>query len=376
MPTTMTFEAATLADALTKASRIAPVKGAAFDRAAGYLIETNPAASEVILKATDIDSTYLQHVPAVSGTGDGARWRIPSRIFTDLITGLPMSESSQVQVIDRGDNWIRVSAGRTKAKLAMLDPESFPLVPEFPMDHMVTAHDMAVKVEQVAWSTDPGSQVLQGVHIDGKRLVGTTQHTIAAVPCEVTVDEPITVPLATLASLLKGGSNVQVQAVGRKLHIALDGETQITAPILEGAYPKIDAVMRDDFTCSTKVHKATFLDALGRMLALIKTERAPVLEVELNGDGLVKMITFDMEVPEVGRMQDGLDVAGEFDGIHKLYFNPRLISDAFSNSRADVVVFSWGHADPDRAWKLPIRVSDDRGYTAYVMPMRGKNDEV
>lgn len=369
MTTDITFENAQLADALNKANRIAPVKGPAFDRAAGFLLDVNPITKRMTVRSTDEDATYLQHIPAVAGKGDATTWRLSSLLLTRMIGSLPLGGEAKVRMIDKGDGYIRLTSGKWVAKLNTLRPEDYPRIPEFDMEGMVEANEFASKVEQVAWACDKKSAILTGVHVDGTRLIGCSQYGMATVPCPVALDAPATVPLLSLATLLKSATDVRLRVIDRALQIALDAETQATSRLIEGEYPKVDRIMRDDFAGSVTVNRQAFLDALNRMLVLVAAERMPAMQVTFDGSGLVKMLTFDMEVESVGRMQDSIDVAGDWEDKFSLVIKPQMIVDAVEHSRAATVQIAFGNADPAKARKVPVRVTDDQGYNCHIMPI-------
>jgi DNA polymerase III sliding clamp (beta) subunit (PCNA family) len=373
MPTTMTYETAMLADAIQKAARVAPNKGAAFDKAAGLLFEVDPNTRETVIKASNLDVTYRQHLMAQAGKGDVAKWRIPSAMLAQIISTLPMIEGSTVDLIDRGDSAIRLSCGRVKLRLATLDPEGFPLVEEPNTVGMLPANDMAAKVAQVAWSVEKrDGSPLSGVRVDGKRLIGCDTYSVAIVPCEVPLEEAVTVPLFLLAPLLKQASDIQVRASDRKLHIMLDAETATTTALIEGNYPQVDRVMRENFSGRLSVHKMSFMDSLNRMLALGRADRVSSLRLEVNGTGMVKIVTFDMEIEGVGRMQDSVDVTTEFPDIFEIAFDAGRVQQAMDACRGDLAHIDFGHKEtPEDGWKHPIRISDNFDYQCYVMPKRG-----
>lgn len=369
MSTEITFDNAQLADALGKANRLAPVKGAAFDKAAGFLLDVNPITKTMTIRATDMDATYLQHIPAVAGKGDQVQWRLSSMLLAGMVTSLPLGNERKVKMIDRGDGFIRLTSDKWVAKLHTLRPEDYPRIPEFDHEGMVEANEFASKVEQVAWATDKKHTMLAGVHIDGTRLIGCNQGGVAVIPCPVAIDHPATVPLASLATLLKGASDVQLRVADKSLQIALDAETQATSRLIEGEYPNVDRVLRDDFMGSVQVNKESFLEALNRMLVLVRTERMPAMQVTFDGTGLLKMLTFDMEVDQVGRMQDSVDVSGDWEDKFSLKIQPQMLVNAVEHSRATTVTIAFGNADPDKAKKVPVQVKDDQGYNCHIMPI-------
>lgn len=369
MPTRMTFETALLSDSINKAARIAPTKGAAFDKAAGILFEVDPNTLDVTIKSSNLDVTYRQHLRAKSGSGDVGTWRIPSGMLSQIVSTLPMGEGHTVELIDRGDQAIRLTSGRVKLRLATLNPEGFPMVEASDPTGMAPANDMAQKVAQVAWSVEKREGVpLSGVRIDGKRLIGCNSYSLAVVPCEVPINDPVTAPLFLIGPLLKQASDIRIKATDNRLHIMLDAETATTSALIEGNYPNVDQVMRKDFLGAYTVHKPTFMESLNRMLALGRADRVSSMRLEVNGTGLVKTVTFDMEIEEVGRMQDSVDIASEFDQTFEILFNPQMIQQAMDACRGDQATMEFGHEDPLRSAKMPVRISDNFGYECYLQP--------
>lgn len=371
MPTEVTFDNATLADAVQKAGRVAPSKGAGFDKAAGIHFSVNADTREVIVRATNLEITYEQRIYATEVKGNSIAWRIPSVLLTGIAAQLPMGEGHTMKFIDRADKWIRMKAGRLVTKLALLSADDYPMnaFDTFDMSDMTPAQELANKVEQVAWSVDKKSKSgpLGGVHIDGTRIIGCCPFHLAIVPCDVGIDAPVTVPLASMTAILKNASSVRCRASGKRFQLALDDETRASCGLLEGKYPNIDAVMRSNFTGSAKIHKGAFVDTLSNMFVLIRQEKLPTLTLELNGTGLIKTVTFDMEVPETGRMQNSIDIETDYDSIFRLNFMPHMIHDAVANSKSDYVTLDFGH--PEGRMDM-VRFTDDRGYICYVMPKK------
>ena len=283
-----------------------------------------------------------------------------------------MTEGNSTDFIDRGDECIRFKSGRTVAKLNMFDVKSFPEgVFNWEDGEMSMAQDIIHKVEQVSWACDRKStSILSGVHMDGEALYATDTHALAMVPTTITLDAPVTVPLSSIAVILKSASDCRIRAFDHRFQIALDENTRATTNILEGRYPNVKGVMRDNFLSILKVHRQGFLDALGKLLVLARNEKLPTLSIELNATGFVPVLTFDMDIPNVGRMQDSVDVETEFDGIFTMGVLPQLLNNAVEHARGDYIEIDFGHEDPKKSPLQPIQIRDTKGYRCYVMPKK------
>ena len=374
MPTTVIFENAILADAINKATRLAPTKGEAFDKAAGIRFDVNPVSRQAIIRVTDLEVSFEQEIPIAEGKGDPGIWRLPAQILQSFISTLPMGEGQTVDFIHRGDEAIRFKAGRTIAKLNMIAGPDIPQeIFAWEDGPLAQASDLAFKIEQVSWCCDrKSSSMLSGVHIDGEYLMGCDHASLAIIPCQVPVTEPVTVPLESLAVILKSASHCQIRALRKRFQIALDENTRVTSGILEGSYPQVKNVMRENFLGTIKVHRQAFIDTLNRMMVLARNEKLPTLKIDIDATGLVPALTFDMDIPGIGRMQDTIDVSTEnFQDRLELGMLPSKLQSAVEHTKGDYFEIDFGHPEPERSPLSSIHIRDDHGYRCYLMPKKG-----
>jgi DNA polymerase III sliding clamp (beta) subunit (PCNA family) len=288
-----------------------------------------------------------------------------------MMQGLPLGGDHQITFIDRGDSFIRLKSDKWVAKLHTMRAGDFPLISEFSVMGMSAADDLATKVDQVTWACDPKTDILSGVHLDGNRLVGCNRYALAVVPCSVPLADPVTVPLSSLSSILKVATEVQLRAIDRQLQISLDSETQATSRLIEGDFPPIDRIMRSNFRGSVVAARVPLVEALNRMLVLVRSERMPTMQITFDGTGLLRSMTFDMEVEQVGRMQDSVDVSGEWDDIMTMHIKPKMLVDAVDHSKADTVTLHFGNCDdPTKDSLGTLVITDDRGYQCHLSAIR------
>lgn len=366
------FDNAVLADAVNKAARIAPNKGAAFDKAGGIEFMVNPASRMCRVRSTDLDVTFEQDIEMLDGKGEVRHWRMPAQFLSGLVGTLPMGDGAAAEFIDRGvDQAIRIKANRDVIKLNMyagaLDDALFKWQPN---SEFWQAHDLAAKVDQVSWATDPKSNLLQGVHISGTHLIATDTQVMAMVPAVIDMPEPITVPLSTLTQLLNGASDCSLATAEKRCLIMLDEHTRVSSVLMEGKYPDVQRAMREDFIGSMKVHRATFSDTLDRLMVLGRADKLPVLRMVLKGGGLVSTLVLDLDIHDKGRMQSEFDVETEFEGDYETNFTPTKIQNALSHAKADFVHLDFGHTTPEKSPLSMMRMRDDKGYVAYIMPRK------
>lgn len=366
----VSIDAATLADAVQKAARIAPTKGDAFDKAAGLLLDVDPVNKKVEIRSTNLSIHYLHSLELVEVGGDmnPVVWRLPSSLIANICTALDLGEGERVTFHDRGDGFVRMVASTTKARFATYDSDAFPHFKRQVGDFS-EAHDFGVRAEQVAWAADPGSPRLGGVHVTGKRLEATNGYLLAEVPCEVPVDDAVTVPLTAIASMLSKGSDVRTRVEDRRLMINLDQDAQVQTTVLAEEFPNTDGLKRDNFLGEATVYRDQFVRIIERIFAMSKTERdVSDLKLTFSGSGLLKKLILDIEVPGVGRVQDEVELGGEFSDEFNCYVQPEYFRQAVESSKQPIVTIAFG-PDPLK----PIRCYDDVGYEVWFQPKQPRS---
>lgn len=372
MSTRATFDAATLADAVTKAARVSPTKGPDHDTMAGIVLKVNPVINSAEIMAGTRDVTYFQKLVTTDAKGDEAAWRIPAAMLAGLVSQLPMGAGATVQFIDRGDKAIRIVAGTVKVKITLIEMDGYPTIKPFPTDEHVPANEFAKKVAQVAWATAKDNSILSGVHVNGTHLVGCDRNVAALVPCTVGITNPVTVPLSTLSSILKTATDVGVEAVDRRLHIMLDSESQASTTIIEGAYPNVDGLRRTNYAGKCVIPKTAFVESLERLLVVARSERLPACTFTFT-PGLMRTLVLDLETDDAHRIQDTIDVSGDFDEPFTVGFTPTYILPAIQNSKEEMITLEYGGPDPAKAALLPCRITDTSGYEVLIATRRKVN---
>jgi DNA polymerase III sliding clamp (beta) subunit (PCNA family) len=372
MTTSVTYESAQLADAITKAARVAPSKGAAYDKAAGIVFDVYPERACTVIQATNLDVTYRQVVGHMESSGVVAdtRWRLPSHVLAGVMASLPLMAGSTTMLVARGDGAIRLASGRTKARLQMIRNDDYPTVDELDTTDFSDAQELATKVSQVAWAceSEKHGDLLAGVHIDGNFLYGTNRYLLAVTECKVPISEPVTVPLSSLTTILKAATEVRCKvgttpsAVFARFQMALDAETTATARVFDGDYPDVRSrVMRDDYGGHVIFSKRVFTETLSRMMVLARTERGPKLVLKIERDEL----TLDLEV-ETGRIQETF-VMDDGAGLNEFEctLNPNYIGDAIAVAGTNEVRLDYGPTAMQT-----LRVSDGEGYECIISPIK------
>ncbi len=360
----LTCETGSLADAIAKAARVAPNKGSAFDHAHGIVLEmVNGDPDWVYVKACDMESTFLQRVRVIEASGAGA-WRLPSAVLAGFMAQLPLGDGSVVTMKVAKDHRIQVKSGKTKALFKSSPADGFPRILWFDESGLQAVPNFAQKCQQVAWAIDrEHADILSGVHINGTMLTATDKAKLAQVPCAVPIETPITAPLTVLASVMKNTEEVKLRADARRLYLMTDQDTQCTSVLYMQPYPNVDGLVHlmdtADKTC--RINGEAFRTIVNRMLVLCKTERYPLVSLRFKRDSVM----IKMDVPDLGRVDDELEISYDSDEQFDIHFTPGPLMTAMDVCAAKQAVWNFGPTN-----LKPLAISDGTGYRTIMMPRR------
>lgn len=368
MTASVTFETATIADAVGKAARIAPSKGVAFDKSAGIVLEIEPGSGIVVLRASNLEVTYREEVRALEVGDEAARWRLPSELFADVLAGLPIGSGASTSLTaDPKSGWIHLKSGRRRSRFSQIHGD-FPEFPKFDDTGLEAVPDFAMRVKQAAWAADKAQPPWSGVHIDGETITATDRYRLVRVPCAVPIEQPITVPMTILTPILRDTMMTRLKAEERRLLLMPDEYTQITSAIFDATYPtkeRLEGVARKDFMAQIELDRQEFLDTLSAMLVMVKSERYPRMHMDFHAGELQLF----MQVPDKGEIEDTIEVAYSGEDFH-IEVTPQYLTHALNASSRPKVTMKFG---PLPTQNLGISDSDD--YHAWIMPRQPGDDE-
>jgi DNA polymerase III sliding clamp (beta) subunit (PCNA family) len=354
------FNVRTLAEAMAKANRIAPTKGAGFDQAAGIQIVVDPQDPEVHILATDLVTDIRASITPISVGDEAVTWRVPASIATSMITNMPADETITVK---EGKGFVYFICGNSKTA-SRIRPITgdYPEIPPYHLSEVTTVPNLAQRLQQVAWAVDSKRPEIGGVRITGEYLYGTDTSVLAMVPCRVPVGAPVTAHLANVAALLRNTTEVHVGITSSHIRIMPDEHTQTSTLLIEGNYPDIPkmlGVFTPMLNRSVNVDRERLLDAVVRSMILATADRLPRCSITF-GKGTMKL---EMDSSDVGMTSDEFDVGGGDAIEHKATFTPTALKGALEATSRPIVSIDYGN---DK--RHPIRVRDDGQYEAVIMP--------
>lgn len=362
--TKVVFETAALADAVKKADRISPSKGQAFDKAAGIVMDVSASPMPAVIRATNLEIFCMEWVDALEVEGDPTSWRIPSRLFAQVMASLPIGTGKTVTLEEKVNGFssqLHLTSGRTKARFNLMDVGYFPDWGAFDPDNLYTVNDLGGRLGLVDWAASKAEVPINGVYIDGQMIVATDKYRLAATELNIgELEEPIVVPAGILSQILKQTGEVSIGVDGGSLLIMPDEHTQIRTVLYAEKYPGVSRIMRREYEDKVTVRKESLIEILQRASNFAGGDRMPSLKMFLGKEEIAVMMTNE----EVGLLGDVLEVPGQcVHERHEIKFTPKNIIEAVTNSPNDTLDL---HYDTKGTTKL-VYIDGGSGYEVWVM---------
>lgn len=367
----VTFEVATIADAIKKANRVAPSKGQAFDKAAGIVLTITPDQTPpVVVRATNLDIFHMEWVDALEVEGLGEReWRLPSNLLAQVVSKIPIGSGKTVtfkEVQPEGSNHshLLIQSGNIKAKFNLMDVTHYPTWDVFDPDELTTATDFGGRIAQVEWAAAQGDVPLCGVYLDGASAIATDKYRLASAPLKVDLEYAVLLPAGILGQILKQTGEVRVGSDGNQFLLMPDDTTQIRCTIFDAEYPRVESVMRREYPEKVTFKKDALLSMIDRASAFAGSDRTPTLRLFIGKQQLAVM----MASADIGSLGDILDVPGQCGHERtELKFTPKNLTEALQNAPSDTVTV---HYNPTKKGGV-LYLDGGSGYECWVMPRAG-----
>lgn len=361
--TKITFEAATLGDAIAKAARVAPTKsGDAFDKSWGILLVINPGEEvKCIVRATNLDIFYTEAVTCLSAEGEATSWRLPSQLLGSVMSAIPPSSGRIIELVQDGSK-IKISSGKLKSVIVMGDADQFEHWDLFDSVKMTEISNFAAKIMQVEWAASNNRIAPNcGVHLTGEHLIATDGYVMCRIPCKVDLPKPVTFPPSVLGTILKTMGDTSLALEGTMLFLQPDDWTQIKVITYDMPYLPVEVVMNREYPRKIIVSKTHLLHLINSAANFASSDRSANIKIYL---GETELAVF-MKNQEAGHLGDILDCP---EADHKrvlITFNPQMLTSALSKCPSDDVLVSY---DPN---KLTTPVHFKSGtFEAWISPLK------
>jgi DNA polymerase-3 subunit beta len=330
------------------------------------------AGDGVLVAATDQEIAVRRQCTAAvkrKGTLTAA-----ARKLYEMVREIPEGD---VRIRQQDNNWIEVSAGKSRFRLVGLDPREFPAMPEPPADKPAIRVSADTLNEMIEWtlfavSADETRVNLNGIHVeeaaDGRlRMVATDGHRLAMVTRaveRVELAKPLTMPRKAVMELRKvieaGEEAIELSVQGGVAH-ARRGRVEMSMRLIEGEFPDYRQVVPEKSERHASLDAASLLAAL-RRVSIVSSERTRGVRLQFES-GRLELTTINPDVGEASEEID-IDYSSEPVGIG---FNARYLMDVLAVMPADKRIDIGLN---DEVSPGVLRAADDPDYCYIVMPMR------
>ncbi len=284
-----------------------------------------------------------------------------------------------VKIKSLDNNWIEVSAGRSRFRLVGLDPREFPVIPQpseaapsgtlrLPgsvLSEMIEHTIFAVSGDETR--TNLNGLFLQSTEQGQLRMVATDGHRLAMITRKIEgadLARGVIIPrkaVLELRKVLESGDDVIDIIIEAGVVHAKRGAVQMSMRLTEGEFPDYRQVVPSKSERIAVIDTAGLLAAL-RRVSIVSSERTRGVKMEINSQRL-ELSSIN---PDVGEAAEEMEI--EYDGeALAIGFNARYVIEVLSILPADSRV-EFGFNDDVSPGVL--RQSGDPDYCYIVMPMR------
>ncbi|MDX2265410.1 MAG: DNA polymerase III subunit beta [Hyphomicrobiales bacterium] len=332
----------------------------------GHVLIT-AGAGAVSVVATDMDMTVRAAGPAdVEAQGQATA---PAHVLADIVRKLPAGRVS----VELQKTELAVASGRSRFRLAALDPADFPAMTE-PQAHAIALPGAELRrcltTARAAISSDPTRPYLHGVHVhggDGRiHFVATDGHRLHAASASLSPDAP---PFPAVTILKKAASMMLAMADGEeacaltlgdnKMAFAAGGAS-LVAKLVEGKFPEYGRIVPPPVALPVRVN-AALLAAKLDLAATVHMAGAETVNIEAAGEGLSLLARDKLHGASLVDLDAHAPDAAITIGFNESYLREMLAP--FGDAEVEV------HLSAPEAAVLVRRDGDD-GFYAVGMPCR------
>lgn len=330
----------------------------------------------ICLTATDLEVGIRTHYPA--NIQKGGRITVAAKKLFEIIKELP---DSTVSFAAKENCWIEIKCGKSVFNVVGLSPDEFPPFPSTSQDKSITIESSVLRemIEKTAFSisTDETKYNLNGIYFQREStdtdtrlmMVATDGHRLAlvrkslAVPAIEELEKGVILPRKGITELRKvtdeGEGAIQLGFTENNAVIMRD-KTVVVMRLVDGDFPDYNRVIPPQQSAGAMITRDLFLHAL-RRTAVLSNEKSKGIKLGFAA-GRLELTSSQAEVGDA-REELEIDYAGEEMTIG---FNARYLIDilqAMDTEQIELVL-------KDNISPGLIRVRDEDGFLAVVMPMR------
>jgi len=351
------------------------------------LIESGEGA--LSLRATDLEVGLRQQCKATVKK-EGAVTTDARKLY-EIVRELP---PDRVALRSTGNGWVEVSSGRSRFRMASLDPKEFPAIVSAPAaqaDGEGKKHPVAVSIagqtlkEMIektlfAASPDESRPNLSGVYLEARtaakgqkngrlRMVSSDGHRLSLIERDSVGLIPSTWPSVILPRkgliearklLEKGEETTELAIHGSTLNITKES-TELSMRLVEGDFPDYNQVLPTEKNHVISFSREDLLSALRRLL-ILTTERSRGVKIQIEKEKM----EISVNTPDLGEGVE--EIAVDYTGDNLIVgFNGRYLTEMLNVLEEEQKI---SFLIKDESSPCLIKVEKDEDFSYVVMPMR------
>lgn len=365
-----------LAEAVTWAARTIPMRPA-MPILAGIKLE---AGDDGTLQVSAYDPEMTAHVSIEAGVDEAGVTLVNGRILSDICRSLP---NRPVELELEGTK-LDIECGNARFSLHSMKLDEYPALPESPdVIGTVDGEEWLQAVTQVstAASHDETLPLLVSVciEIEGETmsLMATDRYRLAVremtwAPANPDVTDRILVKASRLTDIAKsygsaGKVTLSVDSVGNAKLLGFDGlSRQNSTRLIDGDYPQVKSLFRNDITGHAVISRSELLDAIKRSRIVVERNSAVRLtfsegQVTVEG-GQGGDNAQAKEVLQASLVGEDITMA----------FNPSYLQDSLAVMTEDFVRVSFTHPTKPAVLseQSELEGDDSLDFRVLLMPIR------
>jgi DNA polymerase III subunit beta len=342
---------------------------------AHVLIESS--ADAVTLGATDLEVGIRQQCKATVKINGAVT--TDARKLYEIIRELP---SDQITFRSDGTGWTEVRSGKSRFRLASLDPKEFPAIsPQESRKSSVSAvklpgQTLREMIEKTLFAVSPDETRLNlsGVYLEAQpqgklRMVASDGHRLSVIERDVGPVDPSSWPRAILPRkgliearklLEKGEEDIEFSLQGTTAVVRTDA-TELSMRLIEGDFPDYKQIIPTEKNHIISFSREDLLSALRRLLVLT-TERSRGVKLQIEKNHM----EVSVNTPDLGEGVEEIAISHNGEGL-TVGFNGRYLTEVL-HVIADGQTILLALKDDTSPGLLQAK--EDRDFSHVIMPMR------
>lgn len=334
-----------------------------------FLLDAGKKISYIL--ATDLQTAIKE--PLQIKVEKEGKMCIPARKMFEIVREV----DGDITMESEDGQWLKVSAGISKFKLACLSAEEFPAWPG-----MENVEEMQMDTKNLVWMIEKSlyaagesdtRYTLNGLLFHARQgsnemtVVGTDGHRLACISRQIDTplkeEKKVIVPRKAAAEVRKflDRDIEKLTMIIGKSHIMFKiGDVEFLTRLIEGTYPNYEQVIPSGNEKKITMSREEFIKAL-RRVSVMSREKSNAIKADIAEGSL----SISASNPDIGEARDEVKIEYKGEPL-SLGFNAKFLIDALGTMVGDRVVFEL----QDPLSPTLLREEGDDKYKCVIMPMR------